>query len=281
MTKNEGELCELMGGQLGIWYAQQLAPENRSFFLSEYIEIHGAVDHDLLVRAAGLRVREAETVRLRMRVVDGTPMQYLHDADDYRVETVDVSGELDPRAAAGAWMAADLARPADLDGGPLFNDAIITVDDELHYWYVRPHHLVFDGQSGVLLAQRGAEIYRALLEGRDASEGAAEPFAVLHDAYREYRTSAQYEHDRQYWLDRLADHPALHSGDAHTSRRAQRAPVRHTAGVDDAATDTLKAGARRLRTSFPGLMIAAAALYQHRVTGEREITVGLPVTRCW
>ncbi|MFE7044539.1 amino acid adenylation domain-containing protein, partial [Streptomyces atratus] len=277
MAKNEGELRELMGGQLGIWYAQQLAPDNRAFFISEYIEIHGPVDHDLLVRAADLRVREIETLRLRVRTVDGTPMQYLHDTDDYPVQTVDVSGEPDPCAAARAWMDADLERPAELDGGPLFNNAIIKVADELHYWYVRPHHLVLDGQGGVVLAQRAAEIYTALLEGRDPSEGAAEPVSVLLDADRAYRQSAQFEEDRQYWRELLADHPAVHGGDAHKSRRAQRAPLRHTGGVDTDAADALKAGARRLRTSFAGLMIAAAALYQHRVTGEREVTVGLPV----
>ncbi|MEE1806750.1 condensation domain-containing protein, partial [Streptomyces sp. BE133] len=277
MAKNEGELRELMGGQLGIWYAQQLAPGNRAFFISEYIEIHGPVDHDLLVRAADLRVREIETLRLRVRTVDGTPMQYLHDTDDYPVQTVDVSGEPDPCAAARAWMDADLERPAELDGGPLFNNAIIKVADELHYWYVRPHHLVIDGQGGVVLAQRAAEIYTALLEGRDPFEGAAEPVSVLLDADRAYRQSAQFEKDRQYWRELLADHPAVHDGDAHKSRRAQRAPLRHTGGVDTDAADALKAGARRLRTSLAGLMIAAAALYQHRVTGEREVTVGLPV----
>ncbi|MEU5219891.1 condensation domain-containing protein, partial [Streptomyces sp. NPDC020807] len=277
MTKNEGEFIELMGGQLGIWYAQQLAPENRSFFLAEYIEIHGPVDHALLVRAAELRIHETETARLRLKTLDGTPAQYLHDAADYPVRTVDLSGETDPRAAARAWMDADLRRPAELDGGPLYNAAIITLGEELHYWYIRVHHLVFDGQSGVVAAARGAEIYDALLEGRDPAEGALAPFSVLHEDDRAYRTSAQYDEDRLYWLDRLAGHPALDGGDAYKSRRAQHAPLRHTDGIDTDAADSLKRGARRLRTSFPGLMIAAAALYQHRVTGEREITVGLPV----
>ncbi|MDV5143319.1 amino acid adenylation domain-containing protein [Streptomyces sp. SBC-4] len=277
MTMNEGEFVELMGGQLGIWYAQQLAPENRSFFLAEYIEIHGPVDHALLVRAAELRVRETETVRLRLKTADDTPAQYLHDAADYPVAAVDLSGETDPRAAARAWMDADLRRPAELDGGPLYNAAIIKLDEELHYWYIRVHHVVFDGQSGVVTAARGAEIYAALLEGRDPAEGALASFSVLHEDDRAYRTSPQYDQDRLYWLERLAGHPALDGGDAHKSRRAQHAPLRHTDGIDTEAADGLKRGARRLRTSFPGLMIAAAALYQHRISGEREITVGLPV----
>ncbi|MEU9866168.1 condensation domain-containing protein, partial [Streptomyces sp. NPDC047971] len=277
MPKTEGELRELMGGQLGIWYAQQLAPDNRAFFISEYIEIHGSVDQDLLVRAADLRVREMETLRLRMRTVDGTPVQYLHDAADYPVRTVDVSAEPDPRAAARAWMDADLRRPAELEGGPLFDEALIKVADELHYWYIRPHHLVLDGQGGLVVARRGAEIYTALLEGRDPDEGAAEPVSVLLDADRAYRESVQFEEDRRYWRELLADHPAVHGGDSYKSRRAQHAPLRHTDGVDTAAGDALRAGARRLKTSFAGLMIAAAALYQHRVTGARDVTVGLPV----
>ncbi|MER5889423.1 amino acid adenylation domain-containing protein [Streptomyces sp. NPDC001941] len=277
MASNEGELRELMSGQLGMWYAQQLAPDNQAFFIAEYMEIHGPVDLDLLVRTAELRVRENDTLRLRIRTVDGTPRQYVHDAADYPVALVDVSDAADPRAAALAWMEDDKLRPAELEGGALFNAAVIKLAEHLHYWYIRPHHLVLDGQGGVVLAHRATEIYTALTEGRDPSAGAPESVHALIDADRAYRDSADFANDRAYWLERLADHPAVHGGDAHKSRRAQRAPLRHTDGVDQTAADTLKAGARRLRTSFAGLMIAAAALYRHRTTGEQEITVGLPV----
>ncbi|MEU8364243.1 condensation domain-containing protein, partial [Nonomuraea sp. NPDC048882] len=277
MAAAHGELHELMSGQLAMWYAQRFAPGNWSFRVAEYMEIHGEVDLELLERAARRRADEVETFRLRFRVVDGVPLQYVHDAADYPVPVVDVSAEPDPRAAADAWMRADLRQAVDLDGGALYGSALIKLADDLTYWYTWVHHCAMDGQGGMLIATRAAELYTALLEGRSVEDGAIAPVSVLFDADRAYRESADLEQDRRYWLDRLADLPIVTAGGSNRLRRAQHAPLRHTDAVGQEEAADLKAAARRLRTSLAGLAIAAAALYQHRMTGERDVVVGIPV----
>ncbi|MEV0384946.1 condensation domain-containing protein, partial [Nonomuraea sp. NPDC050643] len=277
MAAAHGELRELMSGQLAMWYAQRFAPDNWSFRIAEYMEIRGEVDLALLERAARRRLDEVETFRLRFRVIDGVPMQYLHDASDYPVPVIDVSGEPDPRAAAEAWMQADLRRTVDLDGGELSGTALIKLADDLVLWYTWVHHCAMDGQGGVLIATRGAELYTAYLEGGPDEDGAVEPVSVLFDADRAYRESADFEQDRQYWLDRLADLPIVTAGGSNRTRRAQEAPLRHTDAVGAPEAADLKTAARRLKTSLAGLSIAAAALYQHRMTGERDVVVGIPV----
>src|SRR5688500_8966114 len=54
----------LSPGQLGIWYGQRLNPDN-VFVMSEYLEIHGAVDVALFEEALRRTVLEAETVQVR------------------------------------------------------------------------------------------------------------------------------------------------------------------------------------------------------------------------
>ncbi|MET7456744.1 non-ribosomal peptide synthase/polyketide synthase [Streptomyces sp. NPDC005574] len=99
--------------------------------------------------------------------------------------------------------------------------------------------------------------------------------SVLLDADREYRESADLERDRQYWLDTLAD---LELDAAETGGRYRpTAPDVHTADIDANDVDELTSAARRLKTSLPGLMIAAAALYRHRVTGAQDIVLGVSV----
>ncbi|WP_431041737.1 non-ribosomal peptide synthase/polyketide synthase [Streptomyces sp. P1-3] len=278
MATSEAGLRELMAGQLAVWYAQQLAPDNRGFNIAEYLEISGGAKLELLLEAARRRLHEAESLRLRIRVIDGTPWQYVHDERDYPVHVVDLRDEPDPRAAAEEWMRADLRRPVDLDGGPLSSQAIIRIGEDLHLWYTRVHHLVMDGLGGVALATRGAEIYTALLEGRDLDDGALEPVSVLLDADRAYRSSGEIEQDRQFWNDTLAGLSDDTAADtAHTGRRAQHAPVRTSDGIDVPEAAALKAAARRLRTNLAGLLITAAAVYEHRVTGARDVVIGVPV----
>ncbi|WP_460625097.1 amino acid adenylation domain-containing protein, partial [Kitasatospora kifunensis] len=272
-----------MAGQLAIWYAQQLAPDNRGFSIAEYLEIPGALDQELLVQTVRRRLEEAESLRLRVRVIDGTPRQYIHDLRDYPVLAIDVSAEADPRAAAEEWMRTDVRQPVDLaGGGPLSATAVIKVRQDLFFWYQRVHHLAMDGQGGMALATRGAEIFTALLEGHSLEAGALEagalePVSVLMDADREYRASEAIEKDRQYWLDVLSDLPEAEGGEANRGRRAQHAPVRYTDAVGAEQAADLKSAARRLKTSLAGLLITAAAVYEHRVTGKRDVVIGLPV----
>ncbi|MER7468775.1 AMP-binding protein, partial [Streptomyces sp. NPDC097981] len=278
MAASEGELRELMAGQLAVWYAQQLAPDNRGFSIAEYLEIRGAADPELLVEAARRRLREAESLRLRVRLVDGTPWQYVHDERDYPVDVVDVSADADPRTAAEDWMRADLRRPVDLVGAPLSTNAIIKLGDDLYFWYTRVHHLVMDGLGGMVLATRGAEIYNALLEGRALEAGALEPVSVLLDADHAYRNSSETEQDRQYWNAVLSDlSQETLTGNAGRARRAKIAPTRYTDGIGTQGAAALKTAARRLKTNMTGLLITAAALYEHRVTGAREVVIGVPV----
>ncbi|MGW6577621.1 condensation domain-containing protein, partial [Streptomyces sp. NPDC054945] len=277
MSTSEAGLRELMTGQLAVWYAQQLAPDNRGFHSAEYLEIRGAAKPELLLEAARRRLYEAESLRLRFRVIDGTPWQYVHDERDYVVHVVDLSDESDPRVAAEEWMHADLRRPVDLDGGPLSSQAIIKLGENLHFWYASAHHLVMDGRGGAVLATRGADIYNALLEDRDLNEGALEPVSVLLDAERAYRSSPDIEQDRQYWNDTLAGLTDVLASAAHVGPRSQHAPVRTADGIGMQEAVALKTAARRLKTNLAGLLITAAAVYEHRVTGARDVVIGVLV----
>jgi hypothetical protein len=100
MSAFEGELRDLMAGQLDIWRAQQLAPENPVYNIAEYLEIRGDLDAELFVEALRRTVDEADSVRLRFRMEDGTPKQYVSDNHDHPIHLIDVTAAADPRAAA-------------------------------------------------------------------------------------------------------------------------------------------------------------------------------------
>ncbi|NEA46160.1 condensation domain-containing protein, partial [Streptomyces sp. SID10815] len=278
MAASEGEYQELMAGQLAVWYAQQLDPENPVYNIAEYVEIRGDLDAGLLVRALRHTVHEAETARLRFRVQDDVPRQYLGDADEHPVELVDLTAEPDPHAAAETWMRARLRRPVDLTGGPLTGYAVIKAGPDRHYWLHCAHHLVMDGHSGRLFADRLARVYTALAEGRDPGQDhPLEPITVLLDEDRAYRSSTTLSEDREYWLDALSDTARAGRADGHGPRTLPQAPVRHWGEVGSDEATGLKRDARRLRTTLAGLTIAAACLYHHRTTGARDIVVGVPV----
>ncbi|GFJ77846.1 dimodular nonribosomal peptide synthase [Phytohabitans houttuyneae] len=171
-------------------------------------------------------------------------------------------------------MRADRAQRIDLTGSALCVHIVFVLEPRRHFWYQRLHHLVVDGYSLSLFTSAVAENYDALTEGR-SPDAELEPISVLLDAERDYRQSADFAGDRGFWLDTLADppEPARHAG---RRRWLPDTLTRHARPLLRQDAADLRTTAARYGTSFAQLAIAAAAVYRHRVTGARDIVLGVP-----
>src|SRR5215469_3455058 len=207
MAACERELRELMSAQLGVWYAQRLAPASPAYNIGDYTELRGDLDVALFTDALRLALREAEGYRLRLSVEDGIPRQFVDDSGQYQVEVVDLRAEADPRGAAEQWMRTDLDRPVDLAAGPLSAHAVLRLSRDHAVWYQRVHHIAVDGSGMFAFARRLAEIYNGLL-GESVPVGQAlAPVSVLLEADRDYRESGERGRDRDFWLGVLSGAP--------------------------------------------------------------------------
>ena len=155
----------LSAAQLGIWFAQELAPSKVDFNSAEYVEIFGAVDPAIFETALRCVVAEADVLNVRFVNHTDGPRQVIGDLPDWSLSFIDVSAESDPSAAARAWMDADRARPIDLLHGPLFAYALVKVAADRFYWYARYHHILLDALGRSLIASRLADVYSALATG--------------------------------------------------------------------------------------------------------------------
>src|SRR5262245_10347873 len=210
-TEGAGMHAEVMrplsSAQLGIWLAQQIAPDSPAYNIGEYVEIHGPVEPHLFERSLRLIVAEADALRLRIVECAGTPRQVIGASPTWSMPFVDLSAEADARAVAESWMRFDLARPIDPTREPLFGFALFKASPDRYFWYARYHHLAIDGFTMWLVARRVAEVYTALGAGSAVGDVAPGSFAVLLEQDAAYRQSARFGQDRQFWLDALSDWP--------------------------------------------------------------------------
>nr|BBD17741.1 non-ribosomal peptide synthetase [Streptomyces sp.] len=267
----------LSGAQEGIWFAQRLDPANAAYNTGEYVEIHGPVDTGLFEAALRRTVAEAETFGLRYTETPDGPRAVLAPDDDWPLHLVDVGDEPDPQGAAEAWMRADLATAVELTEGPLFTQALFRAAPDRWFWYQRAHHILFDGYGYTLVVQRLATVYSALVAGEEVPASRFAPVGTLADEEAAYRASERFERDRAFWTERFADAPG-----AVSFTESVAAPVpgarRRTTDLTAPEVARLTAAAARLGSDKAELLVlTAAAAYVHRVTGARDVVLGLPV----
>ncbi|MGW4765797.1 amino acid adenylation domain-containing protein [Streptomyces pseudogriseolus] len=274
MSVQEDDRRPLSGAQEGLWFAQRLASGSAAYNTGEYVEIHGPVDTALFETALRRTVAEADTFALRFTHTPDGPRCAPDAPADWPLHRVDVSGAADPSAAAEEWIRRDLATPVDIESGPLFSHALLTLAPDRYIWFLRAHHILLDGYSYKLVARRLADTYTALAAGEEPAPATFEPVGRLQEEEAAYLASERHARDRAHWAERLAGLPE-------PVRLAERtaAPVapflRRTVDLTPAEAETLSAAAARAGVSRTDLLVAAVAAYLHRMTGADDLVLGL------
>ncbi|MEU9031019.1 condensation domain-containing protein, partial [Streptomyces sp. NPDC048383] len=267
----------LTAAQAGIWFAQQLDPENPIYNAAEYLDIQGPVHAGILEEALRILVDEAEALRMRIVEDDEGLWQIADPAPAWQLEQLDVRGEDDPEAAAEAWMREALAEPVDPRRDLLFRFALLRVDTERYFWFYRYHHVTVDGFAVALVTRRAAELYTALAAGREPQPSGFGTVADLVRSDAEYRAGERFVADRQFWQDGLADCPEP-VGLSDTRPVMAHGLVRRTEFLAKDRLEALRDTAREVGVTWPAAMMTAAALYLQRSTGADEVVLGVPVS---
>ncbi|PJM91998.1 non-ribosomal peptide synthetase [Streptomyces sp. CB01373] len=278
MPRRDGDALPLTAAQREIWLAEQRSRTPiPGYRVGECLEIHGPVDRELFESALRRVVDEVDALHVTF-VDDGDgPRQVLRESWDWAPAHLDLSGEPDPRAAAVEWMERDLLRPLDLARDPLFGHALIKASPTEYLWYLNYHHVVLDAISSSMLRQRVGEVYSALADGGAVPPCPFGSLRDLVDSDAAYRASTDFAADRAYWTERFADLPAptrltdTSVTDPHRALRlAEERELRRP--------DALRAAAGRSGVRWSRLLVAATALYAHRLTGSQDVVLALPVT---
>lgn len=256
----ESPWLPLTPAQRGLYFAHRLAPDSPACTTAEVVELDGPVDADRLAAATTGAYAEHEQLRTAYRIVGEGPQQRVLADPPAGPRVLD----LPDRAAAEAWLRADLARPLDLDAGETVRSALLRLTDGGTWWYHAAHHVVLDGYGAQQLLRRVAERYR----GADP-----EPALPLADL-----VAADHEHPdaRAFWTDRLA---GVSGPSSLAGRAAAAAPsaLRRSTALSPDAQAALAAGARRLGVGWPDLVVAAVGAYVARLAGLAAARVGVPL----
>ena len=299
----------VLGTQLGIWLADQVAARKNAYVIAHAIELNGAIDAALLSRAIRDGLAEADTVTARFAERDGAIVQILPDAggaDDATVpepERVDLTAAADPEAEARAIMAEDLAGDLPADGArPLCRQILFNItkaggtkaggtkaggsaaDEAPRWiWYQRYHHLMLDGYSFNALTRRIAALYTAAVEGRAPSPCPFVSVAAVVEEETAYRTSETIARDRAFWSALCRDFPAPLTlsveGAKPTEQQATSEVVAHGADLPADLARRLSRLAETSGVAVFDLLMAGIAVYLHRLSGDPRPVVGFPFMR--
>lgn len=262
--------------QSGLWFAQQLAPDDAGFNTAHVAWIDGPLDVEVFRAAADQAACEAQALALRFLIDDdGEALQWHDPAHVPLLSMVDLAGSPDPESAVREAMAADRRVAVDPCRDRIAVQRLYRLGPARFAWYLRVHHLAADGYGMALLGER----VRALMAG-DASPALA-PLAPVLDDDAAYRGSERRRIDGDWWRVRMQDAPAAVAL-GHASHGNEAAlpggpdARRQVVPVPAPLREALLTASLALDLAWPDLLTALAAHYVRRMAAVDEAVVGVP-----
>jgi natural product biosynthesis luciferase-like monooxygenase protein len=268
-------------GQERLWFLEQLGEGAGDLNESFLVRLRGPLDRGALERAIAGVVRRHDVLRTRFVAEDGAPVQIVEPNATVELRTVTELREAGPRREEEleARVRALAAEPFALDRAPLMRAVLFELADDDTALLVVNHHIVSDGWSRANMLGELRELYRA---ERNGTPAALPPLAMQYADFAAAQRAAEGEgHDAAalaWWAERLRD-----AAPVELPQDFARPPVeRHRGGrveraLPAALVARIGALARAERTTPFTVLLAAFVATLHRQSGQRDITVGVPV----
>lgn len=275
----------LTTAQRGVWMGCLLRRQEGTFNVAEAIEIHGPVNPALFRQALVQVAQEAETTRVSIRMGARSPEQVVLPDLRCPLPFVDFADQPDPHGSAQEWMMQRVMAPVDLEKDPLWYSALLKLSAERFVWFHCCHHIAMDGFSGGLVVARVAELYSALVEGRAPALSPFLPLSQLVAQEAAYRDSPRREADLSYWQQTLQDPPpaatlssSLQSADQVSAQGRKLGFITRNWTIPSAMAAQMEQVGKQAGATLPQMLTALLTLYLFRITGQEDLTIGMPVT---
>ena len=276
----EGDL-PLSFGQLSLWLLSQLNPNSKAYHIFRASPLKGVLDQTALEGSLNEILRRHEVLRTHFVVKDGQPVQVVHPKLTLELPVVDLR-HLAPGAReeqVRALSTEEIARPFDLEKGPLLRVKLLRVRDAESLFLLTMHHIVTDGWSLGIFFRELTALYEAFGKGRPS------PLPELPLQYADYTVwqrqclaGEQLEEQLSYWKERLTGAPPVLELPTDDPRPAVQTfrDGRQSLTLPPPLADAISKLARLEGLTPFMVLLAAFQTLLHRQTGQSDIVTGTP-----
>jgi amino acid adenylation domain-containing protein len=260
----------LSSAQKRLYFLWQLDKQGTSYNLVQLAQLKGNLDRNRLEETFRQLIRRHESLRTAFVLRDNLPAQKILPEAEFFLRYEEMA-ESDVKAFAASFI-----KPFDLASAPLFEAALLKVEDNRYILVVNMHHIISDGTSQTILMREFMELY----SGREL-----EPLGI------QYKDFSQWQHTQlteegtvlkqqeQYWLERFQDGVPLLNLPGDFPRPPKKSFDGHRLEFFMEA-DQLQALKKMAQSNQCTLFMVLLAIYNvllYTLSGQTDLVVGTPV----
>ena len=270
------EYYSLSSAQRRLYILQQMALNSTGYNLSFPVLLEGKPDLDRIKRTFKQMIKRHESLRTSFEVVEGTPVQKIHNQVDFAVESYELPVKkrgTGNRPQQAKPIIDEFMRPFDLTKAPLLRMGLIKLETGKHILMLDMHHIITDGSSSGIFVNDFMALY------------GGEEMPPLKTQYRDFsgwqnseKANRLLEKKEEFWLRQFAGEVPLLSLPTDFSRPGflDFAGSSVNFQLDRRQTGKLKKMATAANTTLYILLLAIYNILLSKLSGQEEIIVGSP-----
>ncbi len=279
--RDKSKPAPLSFAQQRLWFLHQLAPDNSFYNVPVIIRLKGHIDGQALRESLTKLMVRHEVLRTSFPLEYDLPVQIIEENIAVPLTVFDLQAKPAHQRRAEAERLADLQAkmPFDLQTGPVFRAALVTLSSVENWLLLTFHHIIIDGWSMGILVHELSEFYRAATEGRTTTLPELRiQYADFACWQREWLQGERLERQLDYWRTQLADLSPLKLVTDHP--RAATPTFEGTTyrfEIPVSVTKNLRQLAEETGTTLYMVLLAGFQTLLARYTGQDDIVVGSPI----
>ncbi|QNK61913.1 amino acid adenylation domain-containing protein [Pedobacter sp. PAMC26386] len=184
-----------------IWLTQSIHTSSSLFNIGGYASIVGMLNIPLLVLSIEKVLKNIDVIEIGYDAFNDKPLNDNLEFIRYDIETVDLSFDKDSISSCLEWISADMKVSFDVSKN-LLKVRIISCGGNKFFWYVKAHHLIFDGYAMSLFFTQVSTLYSSFIEN-EKSEIKVVPYTEFIQYNKDYVACGDFIDDKRFWLNRL------------------------------------------------------------------------------
>ncbi|TWC67144.1 non-ribosomal peptide synthase protein (TIGR01720 family)/amino acid adenylation domain-containing protein [Pseudomonas sp. SJZ103] len=273
--REDGQMLPLSYAQERQWFLWQLDPDSAAYHVPGALRLSGRLDKVALQKSFDTLAVRHESLRTRLHLDDEQRSQEVlaHGVIEIAESSVD-------EAQLKARVEAEIARPFDLQQGPLLRVSLLTLGEDEHVLVLVQHHIVSDGWSMGVMVQELMQLYAAYSQGQDC---VLAPLPIQYADYalwqRRWMEAGEKARQLDYWRELLSGTQPVLELPFDQPRPAQQSyrGARLDIALEPALVAGLKALAQREGVTMFMLLLASFQAFLYRYSGQQDIRVGVPI----
>ncbi|HEK3401671.1 TPA: pyoverdine non-ribosomal peptide synthetase PvdD [Pseudomonas aeruginosa] len=276
--RQDGEPLRLSYAQERQWFLWQLEPESAAYHIPSVLRLRGRLDLDALQRSFDSLVARHETLRTRFRLDGDEARQEIAASMALPLDIVAL-GPLEEGALA-RQVETTIARPFDLERGPLLRVSLLRLAEDDHVLVLVQHHIVSDGWSMQVMVEELVQLYAAYSRGLEVALPA---LPVQYADYalwqRSWMEAGGKERQLAYWTGLLGgEQPVLELPfDRPRPVRQSHRGAQFILELDIDLSQALRRVAQQEGATAFALLLASFQALLYRYSGQADIRVGVPI----